>query len=456
MRKLLITASGLGEKIFSLLGDGWEKSDTFDSDNLERYHGYQIVFLIDSDIASQITLDSDKFISLHLSKLPRYRGKSPVEHQILSGETETAVSYFILNREPYGGDIVFQKNLKFGEDLELFWESVTELAILGIKTVVKEIQDGSLIRLRQEANFYSPLKSKKARHSEIKLADLISHSAKQLHDKIRVCQNSGQEAFLKLKDGSKIFFTNSRFEDSQETRKKRILVLGHRGMLGHMLVKYLSRFHKIETTELRFPSKEFQSLILRYDGDYIVNCIGSIPQKTKEFNTNYDLPKFLERAAKCRIIHPATDCEMDDDAYGQSKRKATEYIRNYGKKTKILQTSIIGPEIDHHKSLWDWFFHNDSKQISGYTDAIWNGITTLQWAKICLNMIEAWDHYKRQNVVDGERISKFHLLFTLAEELKKNVTLRPVAGKGKDKTLKGEINVPSIRIQIKELINFYY
>jgi dTDP-4-dehydrorhamnose reductase len=99
---------------------------------------------------------------------------------------------------------------------------------------------------------------------------------------------------------------------------------------------------------------------------------------------------------------------------------------------------------------------NQSEKIQGYTDAIWNGITTLQWAKVCHDMIDNWDSFKRLNTVEGECISKFHLLYMMAEEFKKEVIILPARGRGKDKTLQGEIKTPPIRKQIKDIIEFYY
>ena len=48
----------------------------------------------------------------------------------------------------------------------------------------------------------------------------------------------------------------------------------------------------------------------------------------------------------CKIIHPGTDCEMDDDDYGNSKRIASEWIKSSGQNTKIIKTSILGPELN--------------------------------------------------------------------------------------------------------------
>ena len=122
----------------------------------------------------------------------------------------------------------------------------------------------------------------------------------------------------------------------------KVLVLGHNGMLGHMVSKFLrSNGLFVETTDLRWSSNEFKDFIREYDGDYIINCIGAIHQRTNEFDVNWELPIFLDFYSKCRVIHPGTDCEMDDDNYGTSKRIARDFIVTNSKRTKSIKTSIL-------------------------------------------------------------------------------------------------------------------
>ena len=56
-----------------------------------------------------------------------------------------------------------------------------------------------------------------------------------------------------------------------------VLILGHNGMLGHMVKKTLDNNERIKTFTLdkRFPDWD-KSLFKDYD--YIINCIGAIPQ----------------------------------------------------------------------------------------------------------------------------------------------------------------------------------
>lgn len=229
----------------------------------------------------------------------------------------------------------------------------------------------------------------------------------------------------------------------------KILILGHRGMLGHMVKKVLtnSKF-KIHTIKQRYP--KWNPLMFK-NVDFIINCIGSIPQKTNKFDINWEIPIWLENNTNCKIIHPSTDCEMDDDDYGNSKRKAANFIKSKGTKTKMIQTSIIGPEINSNASLLEWFLSQEDK-VFGYTKALWNGNTTLEWSKWCLNLINNWDNYPKLNILQSNTVSKYELL-NLIKKIYQKDTIIQKKELGKDKTLKGNIITKNIEEQLWELKN---
>lgn len=235
-----------------------------------------------------------------------------------------------------------------------------------------------------------------------------------------------------------------------------ILVLGHNGMLGHIVSRYLETLgHKIITTDYRYPSTEFKQAVLSFDGDYVVNAIGAIPQKTQDFSINYTLPIWLADHTKCKMVHAATDCEVDLDDYGTSKRIANAYIKQYAKNTKIIKTSIIGPELNSSYSLLDWFLNAD-KEVQGYTDALWNGVTTLEWAKHCHNLMNNWKASPTEITLSSKCISKFELLCIIQEVFNKKITILARSGLGKNKCLLPTRTTLDIKTQLIELKDFYY
>lgn len=236
----------------------------------------------------------------------------------------------------------------------------------------------------------------------------------------------------------------------------RVLVLGHKGMLGHMVTKYLSEQGvEVKTTQQRYLTPDFADEVAFFKGDYIINCIGAIPQRTKDFTINTDLPRWLDILASTRVIHPGTDCEMDADAYGVSKKKARDYILTEGTRTKILKASIIGPELNSTANLLEWFLNSEGK-VGGYTKAMWNGLTTLEWAKQCYKLMCHWDGYDTETVIEGTCLSKFDLLSLVKEVFGKEIEVEPNPNVEINKCLIGDIKTISIEEQLRELKAYYY
>lgn len=235
-----------------------------------------------------------------------------------------------------------------------------------------------------------------------------------------------------------------------------ILILGHNGMLGHMLVKYLlDQNHTIHTSNNKFPSTEFKTDILNFKGDYIINAIGAIPQKTNVFDINYELPIWLDRYTNVKIIHPGTDCEIDANTYGISKKIAAEYIKNFSNHSKIIKTSIIGPEISSYSSLFEWFLRS-TNNVKGYSKVFWNGVTTLQWAIECNKLLKDWDSYQIESILYADCISKFELLTQINLVFQKNIIILEDNTYKSNKCLHGTIKVKNITDQLIELKKYYY
>jgi dTDP-4-dehydrorhamnose reductase len=258
----------------------------------------------------------------------------------------------------------------------------------------------------------------------------------------------------------------------------KILVLGHKGMLGNAVQSYLSTTGKYEvlTTEARYGEPDFGTAIHALNPDAIVNCIGLIPQKKprpEEYaSVNIDLPVFLETLGK-KIVHPTTDCEFlgdipsdrmytkadirdANDPYGLSKAIISKRIEEDFSNTKMLRVSIIGHELASHNSLLDWFLNSEGK-VNGYTTHYWNGITTLEWSKLCEELIDNWDTYPTLNQYGTDKIaSKCDLLTIMRDVYGKDVEISPFTTEtAVNKCLASDKPIPSIHEQLIELKKFY-
>ena len=118
----------------------------------------------------------------------------------------------------------------------------------------------------------------------------------------------------------------------------------------------------------------------------------------------------------------------------------------------MIQTSIVGPELNSKASLLEWFLSQEG-EVFGYTGALWNGNTTLEWSKWCIEIINNWDNYNTLTTLYSNVVSKFELLNIFKDLYSKdNIIIKP-KNLGKDKTLKGDIKTKDIQEQIWELKN---
>lgn len=238
---------------------------------------------------------------------------------------------------------------------------------------------------------------------------------------------------------------------------KTVLILGHNGMLGHMVKKYLGQFYQIETIDARWPNQDFKEAVQASKADFLVNCIGAIPQRTKSFEINSELPIWLDQNFSGNIVHPATDCEMDNDDYGLSKKAATDWLLENGTRTKIIKTSIIGPEQNGHASLMDWFLSNaDGSEVRGYTNHYWNGSTTHKWAEFAHSLIEDWKVVNQFTVIGTTCVTKYDLLQSINRVYGRNVTINGFETEQPAmKCLNLDLEFGTIEDQIQKMKDFY-
>ena len=260
---------------------------------------------------------------------------------------------------------------------------------------------------------------------------------------------------------------------------KKILILGYRGMLGRAVHYHFSKNNQFEILEIsesvRWPSQEFKDEL--ENADWIINCIGAIPQRTPNksdlFSVNTELPIYLLSLGK-KVIHASTDCEYSGkieigeyyeitdyedayDDYGISKKLVTILAKNsHTPSFNIIRTSIIGLEENTHFSLLNWavFQFHLQENIKGFSNHYWNGITTLEWAKIAEGIInlELEDAVFLQPTI--ETISKYELLTLIKEVFIPNSTSiieKVESDKFQNKSLKSNSQVNPIKVQLEEL-----
>jgi dTDP-4-dehydrorhamnose reductase len=191
-----------------------------------------------------------------------------------------------------------------------------------------------------------------------------------------------------------------------------MFVLGHRGMLGHVVARYAAEAgHDVVTADDRYTGEPEDSLVAavrRSDAAVVVNCLGLTKQRSNDpaalhlANALFPIHLATRLHPTQYILHASTDCvfagvrggyRIDDpldatDVYGFSKALG-ENVGRWPNAT-VLRVSVIGPERREGHGLLAWFLRQPGgRPVSGYTNHRWNGITSLEWSTIALSCAAA-------------------------------------------------------------------
>ena len=154
-------------------------------------------------------------LCLHPSKLPKYRGGSPIQHQIINGENTSAVTIFRMNDTLDAGDIYFQKEFDLIGYLPDILNKIQNLGIEGTIKFIMEFKYNNIDNINfikqnnEEATIYKRLKPT---NSEITSEDFKNYDAKYFYDKVRCLQEPYPKCYIKCKTG-KIILNNIDYDN---------------------------------------------------------------------------------------------------------------------------------------------------------------------------------------------------------------------------------------------------
>ena len=247
--------------------------------------------------------------------------------------------------------------------------------------------------------------------------------------------------------------------------RRKVLILGATGMLGHALFTLLSERGDMEvhaTARRRaglsrwFPpdlaakihggvsADDFGSVLRALDEaapDVVVNGIGVIKQLPESqdpivaISINALFPHRLALACKAvgaRVVHVSTDCVFSGEKGNYSEDDLPDAPDLYGR-TKLLgevagpgcmtlRTSIIGHELVGRRGLLEWFLSQEGK-VEGFANAIFSGFPTVEIARVVAERIIPDEGLTGLYHVSSAPISKYDLLRLVAERYGKTIEI---------------------------------
>ena len=271
----------------------------------------------------------------------------------------------------------------------------------------------------------------------------------------------------------------------------KIVVFGSTGMLGRYLCKYLkhNNFHTLSVVALSKSELDISiaseedviNVFNKYNvskNDIVINSAGIInvmmdsvgEEITKIVNTNF--PQMLSKVCKkinLKMIHISTDCVFSGKKGNYDENDKHDYSEIYGEsKSKgepddccVIRTSIIGEEFIHKRSLIEWVKSMKGKNIDGFTNHTWNGLTCLQLAKVIEKIIKTDDFWlgvrhihSPDTLTKKDLISLINLIYDLNIKINEKQTSKNCYRSLKTIYDLDKFNIPKIKIQVEEMKKF--
>lgn len=95
-------------------------------------------------IISKEIIDNFLCICLHPSKLPKYRGGSPIQNQIINNVKDSAVTIFKMNMKIDGGDIYQQKSLSLKNSLKKIFYRIENIGAKITNNFLKDFEKNKI------------------------------------------------------------------------------------------------------------------------------------------------------------------------------------------------------------------------------------------------------------------------------------------------------------------------
>lgn len=242
--------------------------------------------------------------------------------------------------------------------------------------------------------------------------------------------------------------------------KKTVIIFGATGMLGsavynvfknkYNLVLAIRDPHKIQLLEKKYGGVKNHKVV-KFDAikpifknlqkaDFAINGIGLVIAPSKE-NPNLAMlinGKFPHQLAKIygpKLIHITTDCVFDglkgypyDENSPKTPVDTYSLSKSLGEPTNCLtlRTSIIGRELETYSGLLEWFLHQKEPVVTGFANHFWNGITTVQFAKICDQIFSNRDKFPKSGLfhIFSNVVSKYDMLVAFKKKYKLKVKIQ--------------------------------
>lgn len=179
---------------------------------IDSYNPDLLLFVGWSWIVGKEILDKYPCLCLHPSPLPKYRGGSPLQHQIIAGEKETVASLFYMTEGIDDGPILGQEPFSLEGDLWTVSNRMYKASVEVIKRSLDGLANATLGEaIPQDESQATTYPRRKPSESRLDREAFIKWDLERLYNFIRCLEKPYPNAFIQDEEGNRLLFESVKF-----------------------------------------------------------------------------------------------------------------------------------------------------------------------------------------------------------------------------------------------------
>jgi len=176
------------------------KNKNISYSEIKKFNPNYILFYGWSDKIPNKIISKYFCIMLHPSPLPKFRGGSPLQNQIIRNIKSSKVTLFKMNENIDAGPIMLTHKLSLEGCLNKIFIRLTQI---GLKLTLKVLKNQFTLKDQNHKNATYFIR-RKPNQSEITIDEIKNKNSTYLINKIRMLADPYPNAYIKTRDGKKI------------------------------------------------------------------------------------------------------------------------------------------------------------------------------------------------------------------------------------------------------------
>ena len=218
MKIICVTYRNWASQIYRMLEEVYKEDHSFLTINSKENYDDTLVYNFEPDLIlwygwswriPENMVNKYHCLCLHPSPLPLYRGGSPIQNQIISGEKKSAVTIFKMDSGVDTGDIIRQLPMSLEGNVEVIFERMTNLGFAMTCDILENNPQAEV----QDHSKASTVKRREKKDSEITLNEIQEKPANYIYNKIRMLTGPYPNAYLKCGDGRRVYLTGATLDE---------------------------------------------------------------------------------------------------------------------------------------------------------------------------------------------------------------------------------------------------